>query len=167
LDHGHSANHPVRIGKQRVPNERGTGDDYDVLLKTIAARVAAGVDVRLIESAEYGEKWAEKMKAQGVDLTANIRLQHHVHNKSFVIDSQQVVVASQNYSPAGVEQNRDAGVIIEHQGIAQYYEKVFLADWNNQATPFVASGVRAKGRPKAGASPGGSRRKKSGARSKK
>jgi phosphatidylserine/phosphatidylglycerophosphate/cardiolipin synthase-like enzyme len=116
----------------------GTAGVYPPLLQAIADRVAAGVDVRLIESLEYGEKWAEKMKDTGVDLTANISLQSNVHNKGFVIDSKAVVVSSQNFSPDGVQYNRDAGVIIENALIAQYFEKVFLSDWNTKAKPFVA-----------------------------
>jgi phosphatidylserine/phosphatidylglycerophosphate/cardiolipin synthase-like enzyme len=111
---------------------------YPTLLQAIAARVAAGVDVRLIESLDFGEPWAEKMKDAGVDLTANIALQPDVHNKGFVIDSSVVVVSSQNFSPDGIQFNRDAGVIIESAPVAQYFESVFLADWNNKAKPFVA-----------------------------
>ena len=96
------------------------------------------VDVKLIESSDYGEAWAEKMKDAGVDPTANISLQPNVHNKGFVIDSRVVVVSSQNFSPDGIQFNRDAGVIIESAPIAQYFENVFLADWNNKAKPFVA-----------------------------
>jgi len=101
------------------------------------------VDVRLIESLEYGEPWAEKMKDAGVDLTANIALQPNVHNKGFVIDSSVVVVSSQNFSPDGIQFNRDAGVIIESAPIALYFESVFLADWSNQAKPFAAKGAAA------------------------
>ena len=127
---------------------------YPTLLQAIAARVAAGVDVRLIESLEYGETWAEKMKDAGVDLTANIALQPNVHNKGFVIDSNVVVVSSQNFSPDGIQFNRDAGVIIESAPIAQYFENVFLADWNNKAKPFVAkSAGAAKPKPKPKAKP--------------
>jgi len=136
-----SAQRSLYIQLQYIEASKGTGD-YDTLLRAIAARVAAGVDVRLIESAEYGMKWAEKMKQGGVDLTANIRLQSNVHNKGFVVDSKQVVVSSQNFSPAGIEQNRDAGVIIASASIAAYYEAIFLADWDQRAKPFVASGKR-------------------------
>jgi phosphatidylserine/phosphatidylglycerophosphate/cardiolipin synthase-like enzyme len=107
------------------------------LLQTIAERIRAGVDVRLIENAQYGEPWAEKMKDAGVDLTANIRLQANVHNKGFVIDSKTVVVSSQNFSPEGVQFNRDAGVIIESADVAAYFEAIFLADWNQEAQPVV------------------------------
>jgi phosphatidylserine/phosphatidylglycerophosphate/cardiolipin synthase-like enzyme len=132
------------IQLQYIEASKGSGD-YDTLLRAIAGRVAAGVDVRLIESAEYGMKWAEKMKQSGVDLTQNIRLQPNVHNKGFVVDSNQVVISSQNFSPAGVEQNRDAGVIIASKSIAAYYEAVFIADWQTRAKPFVANAVK-KGR---------------------
>jgi len=124
--------------------EASAAADYESLLQTIADRVAAGVDVRLIESSEYGEKWAEKMKQVGVDLTANIALQGSVHNKGFVIDSSTVVVSSQNFSPEGVRQNRDAGVIIESPAVARYFEQVFRADWNTRAKPFAPRAAKRK-----------------------
>ncbi|WP_321784369.1 phospholipase D-like domain-containing protein [Paraburkholderia sp. J94] len=143
-----SARTSLYIQLQYIESSNGKGD-YDALLATIAARVAASVDVRLIESAEYGVKWAEKMKAAGVDLTANIRLQSNVHNKGFVVDSKIVVVSSQNFSPAGIEQNRDAGVMIESAQIAAWYEAVFVSDWNERAKPFVAA-VKKKVRVRGG-----------------
>ena len=130
-----SAQKTLFIQLQYIEASAGTGD-YDTLLKAIAARAAAGVDVRLIESLQFGEKWAEKMKSSGVDLTANISLQADVHNKGFVVDSRIVVVSSQNFSPAGIRDNRDAGLIIESEEIAQYFEPIFLSDWNQRAKPF-------------------------------
>jgi phosphatidylserine/phosphatidylglycerophosphate/cardiolipin synthase-like enzyme len=141
-----SAKKSLYVQLQYIEASAATGV-YASLLQAIAARIAAGVDVRLIESLKYGEPWAEKMKKKGVDLTANIALQPNVHNKGFVIDSRIVVVSSQNFSPDGVQFNRDAGVIIESAPIAQYFEKVFLADWTNKAKPFVAK-VSAAPKPK-------------------
>jgi phosphatidylserine/phosphatidylglycerophosphate/cardiolipin synthase-like enzyme len=141
-----SAKKTLYVQLQYIEASGATGV-YPTLLQAIAARVAAGVDVRLIESSDYGEPWAEKMKDSGVDLTANISLQPDVHNKGFVIDSSVVVVSSQNFSPDGIQFNRDAGVIIESAPITQYFENVFLADWNNKAKPFVAK-VAAKPKPK-------------------
>lgn len=132
-----SAKKTLYVQLQYIEAAAATGV-YPALLQAIAARVAAGVDVRLIESLEYGEPWAEKMKDAGVDLTANIALQPNVHNKGFVIDSTTVVVSSQNFSPDGIQFNRDAGVIIESAPIAQYFESIFLADWANKAKSFVA-----------------------------
>jgi phosphatidylserine/phosphatidylglycerophosphate/cardiolipin synthase-like enzyme len=136
-----TARKSLYVQLQYIESSPITGD-YNQLLQAIAGRVAAGVDVRLIESLEYGEKWAEKMKAGGVDLTANISLQPNVHNKGFVIDSNVVVVSSQNFSPEGVRLNRDAGVIIESAPIAQYFEKVFLSDWTGRAKPFAPKAAR-------------------------
>lgn len=138
-----NAQHKVYIQLQYIESS-GTPGDYDNLLRAIAERVAHGVDVRLIESLDFGEKWAEKMKSVGVDLTANIALQPDVHNKGFVIDSEKVVVSSQNFSPAGVRTNRDAGVIIDNAAIAKYFESIFLSDWNSRAKVFVAKAARAK-----------------------
>jgi hypothetical protein len=135
-----SAQHSLYIQLQYIESSSGTGD-YNALLQAIADRAAAGVDVRLIESAEYGAKWVEKMKATGVDLTPYIRLQPNVHNKGFVVDSQTVVISSQNFSPAGVEQNRDAGVIIASAPIAAWYEAIFLSDWDGRSKPAVAAGA--------------------------
>jgi hypothetical protein len=130
------------IQLQYIEASKGTGD-YDALLRTVANRVKAGVDVRLIEDQQNGEKWAEKMKASGVDLTANIRLQASpsVHNKGFIVDGATVVVSSQNFSPAGVQTNRDAGVIIESPVIAQYFEAVFVSDWD-RLRPFAPKEVK-------------------------
>lgn len=122
------------IQLQYIESSKGDGSFYEQLLQAIADKVSEGKDVKLIESLDYGLQWAEKMKSVGVDLTGNIRLQHNVHNKGFVIDSKIAVVSSQNFSPAGVHDNRDAGVILENQAVAQYFENVFLSDWNNPQT---------------------------------
>ena len=132
-----SAQKSIYIQLQYIESSATDGKNqfYTDLLQAIANKVAAGLDVKLIESRQYGLKWAEKMKAGGVDLTANIALQYNVHNKGFIIDSKTVVVSSQNFSPAGVHDNRDAGVIIEDAEIAGYFEAIFLADWKNKTIP--------------------------------
>lgn len=127
----------IYIQLQYIESSKGDGSLYEQLLQTIANKIAEGKDVKLIESARWGLKWAEKMKTMGVDLTANIGLQPDVHNKGFVIDSNIAVVSSQNFSPAGVQDNRDAGVIIEHADIAKYFEAIFLSDWK-KAKPALA-----------------------------
>lgn len=154
-----SAQRSLYIQLQYIEASSGNADPYQGLLQTIADRVKAGVDVRLIVNAEYAEKNQEKMKAQGIDLTANIRLQPSVHNKGFVVDSQTCVVSSQNFSPPGVQTNRDAGVIIQHAGIAKYFENVFISDWNG-AKPFVARGASNSGRSGAPSKRGDARKPK-------
>ena len=141
-----SATKTLYIQLQYIESSGGHTDqsstDYAELLTAVADRVKNGVDVKMIQSAQYGEKWAEKMKSSGVDLTSVIWLQQDVHNKGYVIDSKIVVVSSQNWSPAGIRDNRDAGVIIENPDIAQYFEQVFLSDLKNKAKPFGAATTR-------------------------
>ena len=135
-----SAQDSIHIQLQYIEASKGDGSLYDKLLQAIADKIASKKEVRLIVSANYAEKWGEKMKAVGVDLTANIRTQPNVHNKGFVIDGKTVVVSSQNFSPAGIDENRDAGVILESPEIAQYFGPIFDADWGG-ALPFVAKGT--------------------------
>jgi len=140
----------IYVQLQYIESSKGDGSFYEQLLQTIANKIAQGKDVKLIESARWGLKWAEKMKTVGIDLTANIRLQPDVHNKGFVIDSKTAVVSSQNFSPAGVHDNRDAGVLLEHADIAKYFQDIFLSDWKRakpaSAVPAAPAGQGGKGK---------------------
>lgn len=102
------------------------------LVDAVAAAVRRKVDVRLICSQyENTPQYIELMHERG--LSSVLRVQDRVHNKGIVVDSKTVLVSSQNWSSQGVLQNRDAGVIITHAGIAQYFEASFLQDWEDRA----------------------------------
>jgi phosphatidylserine/phosphatidylglycerophosphate/cardiolipin synthase-like enzyme len=81
--------------------------------------------------------WIERLQDAGVDAVEHLRIQPHVHNKGLIVDSQVVVVSSQNWSPLGTGQNRDAGLIIYNADAAQYFERIFLHDWVNMAAAKV------------------------------
>jgi phosphatidylserine/phosphatidylglycerophosphate/cardiolipin synthase-like enzyme len=72
------------------------------------------------------------------------QIQNRVHNRGFVFDHKRVVVSSMNWSGEGVLENRDAGVLIENAKAAQYFESIFLDDWNRHATQRVASAAQTK-----------------------
>ncbi|MGD0191859.1 MAG: phospholipase D-like domain-containing protein [Rhizomicrobium sp.] len=122
----------VHIQLQYIEASKGDGKAYDKLLQALLDKSKTAT-VELIVSADYADKNAEKMRAStddgGVDLTDLIRTQPSVHNKGFVIDGKTVIVSSQNFSPDGIELNRDAGLILESQEIAGYFGAVFDADW--------------------------------------
>ena len=63
----------------------------------------------------------------------NVKIQNNVHNKGIVVDTQSVLVSSQNWLTHGTLYNRDAGVIIASAAAAQYFEQVFLHDWEHLA----------------------------------
>ncbi len=79
----------------------------------------------------------EALQAAGVNLD-HVKIQNDVHNKGFVFDHKKVVVSSMNWSGEGVLSNRDAGVIIDNATAAEYYEEVFLDDWNNHSKQKMA-----------------------------
>ena len=54
----------------------------------------------------------------------------HCHNKMVLIDGKGVLVSSQNWSRSAVWQNREAGVLLEHAGICDYFTQIFESDWS-------------------------------------
>lgn len=69
-----------------------------------------------------------------------VKIQNGGHNKGLVVDSNVVMLGSQNWSGDGVIRNRDASLIIYNADAAQYYEQIFLHDWANMAQPASAKG---------------------------
>jgi hypothetical protein len=105
---------------------------FEALLDAVADAVKRKVDVRIICSQyENTPQYIELMHEHG--LAGVMKVQDRVHNKGIVVDSKTVLVSSQNWSSQGVLQNRDAGVIIGHPGIAQYFQANFIQDWNDRA----------------------------------
>jgi len=103
------------------------------LIDAVAAKIEAGLDVRIILSEFQTLKGGlDALQAAGINLD-KVKIQSNVHNKGFVFDSKIVVISSMNWSGEGVLNNRDAGVVLENATAAAYYEKVFLDDWANHA----------------------------------
>jgi cardiolipin synthase len=57
-----------------------------------------------------------------------------IHNKGVIVDGQRVLVSSINWNSNSPNFNREAGVIIDHPGVARYFLTVFEDDWNNTVT---------------------------------
>ncbi|MDP3395780.1 MAG: phospholipase D-like domain-containing protein [Methanoregula sp.] len=76
----------------------------------------------------------EKIPLEGrcADLTASNL--EKIHNKGVIVDGQRVLVSSINWNSNSPNFNREAGVIIDHTGVAQYFLTVFEDDWNNTVT---------------------------------
>lgn len=149
-----SAKKTLRVQMQYFEPSDLPGDKpFMQLLNAVCDARSRGVDVRLIAGAFEGPH-LEAMHDLG--LTPVLRIQQNVHNKGIVVDSQQVLVSSQNWSAAGTLRNRDAGVIIRHAGIAQYFEQIFLEDWEKRAKPALAEGAAS---PAAAAAKGAKRSK--------
>jgi PLD-like domain len=157
-DKGSYASHVLKIlqqAQQRLfiqlqyvhPSDNAENQDFIDLINTTIERQRNGIDVKIILSQwQLQQGWLDRFIQTGIDPNS-IRIQHGVHNKGFVIDSQIVMLGSQNWSGQGVLQNRDASVIIYNQEAAQYYETVFQHDWENLAQPTsVISSTRSRRR---------------------
>jgi phosphatidylserine/phosphatidylglycerophosphate/cardiolipin synthase-like enzyme len=52
-----------------------------------------------------------------------------IHNKGVIADRRKVLVSSINWNDNSPRFNRETGVIIEHQGVGDYFSRVFDDDW--------------------------------------
>jgi len=125
-----SANHSLYMQTQYI--HPSIDANLTRLVNALIDRQRAGVDVRIIMSQWETAAYLEQLQAAGIDLTT-VRIQHGVHNKGIVIDSEVVLISSQNWSGDGVSRNRDAGLLVYDEDVAQYYERIFIHDWTNLA----------------------------------
>jgi phosphatidylserine/phosphatidylglycerophosphate/cardiolipin synthase-like enzyme len=52
-----------------------------------------------------------------------------IHNKGVIVDGSRVLVSSINWNSNSPNFNREAGVIIDHPGVASYFRAAFESDW--------------------------------------
>jgi phosphatidylserine/phosphatidylglycerophosphate/cardiolipin synthase-like enzyme len=52
-----------------------------------------------------------------------------IHNKGVIVDGRKVLVSSINWNDNSPIFNRETGVIIEHQGVGEYFTRIFEEDW--------------------------------------
>jgi len=71
------------------------------------------------------------LEARCVDLSTNEV--DKIHNKGVIVDDKYVLVSSINWNSNSPNFNREAGVIIDHPGVARYFLDVFEDDWNSMA----------------------------------
>ncbi|MHA1716261.1 MAG: phospholipase D-like domain-containing protein, partial [Promethearchaeota archaeon] len=61
------------------------------------------------------------------------------HNKGVIVDGRLTLISSINWSPTSIRQNREAGVIVISESVANYYTDLFNYDWD-RAVDFEPSG---------------------------
>jgi hypothetical protein len=103
------------------------------LIDAVIDRQKAGVDVKIIMSEFEKVGYLEQLQGLGLDVVNGAKIQKNVHNKGIIVDGQVVLVSSQNWSTEGTLSNRDAGVIIHNAQAAQYFQTIFLHDWEHLA----------------------------------
>ncbi len=62
------------------------------------------------------------------------------HNKGMIVDEDSVLVSTINWNENSMRRNRELGVIVENDKIADYYSNVFLNDWKDFIDPIADAG---------------------------
>ncbi|MFL6354425.1 MAG: phospholipase D-like domain-containing protein [Bryobacteraceae bacterium] len=132
----HSADEPVSELLKAIAEARGKNKDFDVRIilgKIFSAKDLANEKINL----------ANMKKEYGLELDTNIRYIDttrlvHCHNKLVIVDVETVLVSSQNWSRAAVLENREAGVLFKHTGVAKYFSDIFELDWSTAQTKLPA-----------------------------
>jgi phosphatidylserine/phosphatidylglycerophosphate/cardiolipin synthase-like enzyme len=101
------------------------------ILDAIVAAKNRGVTVRVISEEDYDyEEVSQLFHQHNIPIVwQDTRWFTALHNKGIIVDGRIVLVSSINYSDNSIEDNREAGVIIENQDVAQWYLDIFDYDW--------------------------------------
>jgi hypothetical protein len=112
---------------------------FAALIDALRGKIDDGVDVRIILR-DIGDTrpMLEALKTNGFDMS-KVRLQKSCHNKGIIVDGEMVAVGSHNWSGDGTVYNRDASLILFSRDAAQYFQKIFLYDWENLARQKVSA----------------------------
>ena len=136
-----SATKSIDIEQQYI---RPTQPQVGRLLAAIKAARAANpkLRIRIIVAAGFAGADIERLRgemnllAKKHDLAfgSKVRLLNkkyfvHCHNKLIIVDGERVLVGSQNWSDFGVSRNREAGILVTHKGIADYFTGLVAFDW--------------------------------------
>ncbi|MFW9909006.1 MAG: phosphatidylserine/phosphatidylglycerophosphate/cardiolipin synthase family protein [Candidatus Thorarchaeota archaeon] len=107
------------------------GGSVNQIVDAILAARERGVTVRVISEEEYDWEIVEELFVEhGIPIVwQDTRWFTANHNKGIIVDGQIVLISSINYSDDSITENREAGVIIEHEGIAQWYQQIYDFDW--------------------------------------
>jgi phosphatidylserine/phosphatidylglycerophosphate/cardiolipin synthase-like enzyme len=97
-------------------------------------------DLRIIVDSRDAAQKVRVLAENGFN-DAVFKGQSRIHNKGIIVDGKSVLVSSQNWSGDGFLRNRDAGLIIHSPAVAQYYEAVFLDDWDKRTRPPFSDGL--------------------------
>ena len=73
-----------------------------------------------------------------------------MHSKSIIVDDNQIIIGSMNFSKAGNLKNDENLLIISNSGAAKFYKDFFLNQWNKIPDKWLKYNVRAEGKESIG-----------------
>jgi len=133
-----SANQTLEIAQLYIYGNWSTG--VSPFVESIVAAAQRGVHVKIIlnNGSSPNEDLINYLKSYdniAVALSNDTYFESY-HVKGVIVDGKIVLVASINWSENSVKNNREAGVIIRGEPIADYFYDVFSWDWNTSQIVF-------------------------------
>ncbi len=145
------ANCSVDIEVASIRNSTGDRLNPYLLAAIEASRGGAAVRI-LLDGSRYGTGGDEDNDEMAALIAGMARLEglplevrvgwpgdlgvRCIHNKGVIVDGERVLVSSINWNENSPSFNREAGVILEHAGVAGYFTEAFARDYS------PASGLR-------------------------
>jgi hypothetical protein len=124
--------------------EGDNNDEFEEFFGVLRDKQQAGVEVKVIfrDAREFGsdglvqqQRLLERLKDFGLDTSLDsMRVQRRCHTKGIIVDSDEVLLGSQNLTNEGSLFNRDASLLVRDPQIADYFERIFLFDWETLTT---------------------------------
>ena len=139
LDHAlaviKSARQKLYFQNQYIKISNDTTPQYEELLNELRDKTNDnGIDCRIIlrtERTDDTRAMLDDLQAYGFNMS-KVKVMTNTHTKGIIADSETIMIGSHNWSNFGVQFNRDASLVIYNAGVAQYYEDVFLHDWDRR-----------------------------------
>ncbi len=131
---------------QQFSTGRFWGEEPNTFITALIEAARRGCEVKvLLDSKDYNvDAWNDNDEAvawmEQVAREENLNLEAKladldslgitkVHSKGLIVDGKVVVITSLNWNANSIY-NREAGVIVENEEIASFFEDVFFHDWN-------------------------------------
>ena len=116
-------------------------DSTNPFLNAIVKKNESGVEVKVLlnynpeyeSTNEMNEETYAYLKEKGIDVKffyTNSSPLKNIHNKGIIVDGEGVLISSINFNENSVRNNREVGIIIKNEDVAEYFTNVFKYDWN-------------------------------------
>lgn len=130
----------------RIRIEQMSIDPEFPLLDTVVDAAERGVEVEILLSGAWyveaeNERLARRLndRASADNLPLEVRVAdpeerfEKIHAKGVIVDGETTVVGSLNWNNNSFRRNREVALLVESEGVATYFGRVFQADWTAAA----------------------------------
>lgn len=110
-----------------------TPDKFRQVILLLKEKIDKKLDVRVIIGHHDVRRDLENLVGIELDIS-HFKVQVNCHNKTLLVDDRFVTVGSQNWSGDGTTRNRDASILFRSRAVYDYYERIFIHDWERLAS---------------------------------